>query len=103
MTEGIHTTDPAKPDIMGKRLHVARILVNQPQALGNSGAYFNGLPITMSLGCSTWGGNSTSSNVTWRDVCNTTTVSFRIPEVVPTEEGLFSERIRNMTFAPDPV
>ncbi len=100
---GIHTTDPAKPDIMGKRLHVARILVNQPQALGNSGAYFNGLPITMSLGCSTWGGNSTSSNVTWRDVCNTTTVSFRIPEVVPTEEGLFSERIRNMTFAPDPV
>ena len=100
---GIHTTDYAKADAMGKRLHVARILVNQPQALGNSGAYFNGLPITMSLGCSTWGGNSTSSNVTWRDVCNTTTVSYRIPEVTPTEEGLFSERIRGMKFEPDPV
>lgn len=98
---GIHTTDESKPDIMGKRLHVARILVNQPQALGNSGAYFNGMPITMSLGCATWGGNSTSSNVTWRDVCNFTVVSRRVEEVVPTMEGLYSEKVRKMTFAPD--
>ena len=98
---GIHTTDDAKIDAMGKRLHVARILVNQPQALGNSGAYFNGLPITMSLGCATWGGNSTSRNVTWRDVCNTTTVSRRVEEWVPTEESLYSEKVRGMSFAPD--
>ena len=98
---GIHTKDMAKADIMGKRLYVARILVNQPQALGNSGAWFNGLPITMSLGCSTWGGNSTSSNVTWRDVCNFTTVSQRVEEVVPTMEDLYSEKVRGMEFTPD--
>ena len=76
-------------------MKVARILVNQPQALGNSGAYFNGLPITMSLGCATWGHNSTCNNLTWHDITNTTTVSMPITPVVPTEEELFSEEIRN--------
>jgi sulfoacetaldehyde dehydrogenase len=95
---GIHTTDKEKAMKMAARMHVARILVNQPQALGNSGAYFNGLPITMSLGCATWGKNSTCSNVTWRDICNTTTLSFPVDEVVPTEESLYSEEIRNHKF-----
>lgn len=95
---GIHTTDKEKALKMGERMHVARILVNQPQALGNSGAYFNGLPITMSLGCATWGKNSTCSNVTWKDICNTTTLSFPVEEIVPTEEGLYSEKIRNYKF-----
>ncbi|MGE4353310.1 MAG: aldehyde dehydrogenase family protein [Oscillospiraceae bacterium] len=95
---GIHTTDDKKVHKMAERMHVARILVNQPQALGNSGAYFNGLPITMSLGCATWGKNSTCSNVTWKDICNTTTVSWPVEEIVPTEEGLYSEKIRNYKF-----
>ena len=97
---GIHTKDSAKVDQMAQRIKVARILVNQPQALGNSGAYFNGLPITMSLGCATWGGNSTCRNVTWKDITNTTTVSRPVEEVIPTEEGLYSEAVRNMTFEP---
>lgn len=95
---GIHTKDDAKIDKLALRMKVARILVNQPQALGNSGAYFNGLPITMSLGCATWGGNSTCRNVTWRDVCNTTTVSRPVEEIIPTEEELYSEAVRSMTF-----
>jgi len=95
---GIHTKDDKKVDKMAERMNVARILVNQPQALGNAGAYFNGLPITMSLGCATWGGNSTCRNVTWRDITNTTTVSRPVEEIIPTEETLYSERIRNMTF-----
>ena len=95
---GIHTTDSAQVDKMALRMKVARILVNQPQALGNSGAYFNGLPITMSLGCATWGGNSTCRNVTWKDIVNTTTVSKPVEEIIPTEEGLYSEKTRSMTF-----
>ena len=95
---GIHTTDSAKVDKMALRMKVARILVNQPQALGNSGAYFNGLPITMSLGCATWGGNSTCRNVTSKDIVNTTTGSKPVEEIIPTEEGLYSEKTRSMTF-----
>lgn len=95
---GIHTNDDAKVDQMALRIKVARILVNQPQSLGNSGAYFNGLPITMSLGCATWGGNSTCRNVTWKDIVNTTTVSKPIKEVIPTEEGLYSDKVRNTKF-----
>lgn len=97
---GIHTKDDVKINQMALRIKVARILVNQPQTFGNSGAYFNGLPITMSLGCATWGGNSTCRNVTWRDITNTTTVSRPVEEVIPTEEGLYSEKVRSMTFQP---
>lgn len=96
---GIHTKDDAKIDKMAERMNVARILVNQSQALGNSGAWFNGLPITMSLGCATWGGNSTCRNVTWRDITNTTTVSRPVKEIIPTEEDLYSEKIRHTKFS----
>lgn len=95
---GIHTKDDKKIDQMAERMNVARVLVNQPQALGNAGAYFNGLPITMSLGCATWGGNSTCRNVTWRDITNTTTVSRPVEEIVPKEEELYSEKIRGVKF-----
>ena len=94
----MHPGDSAKIDKLAERMNVARILVNQPQSLGNSGAYFNGLPITMSLGCATWGGNSTCENVTWRDCCNTTTVSWPIEEIVPTIEGLYSEKTRKVCY-----
>ncbi len=95
---GIHTKDDAKIDIMGERMNVARILVNQSQSLGNAGAWFNGLPITMSLGCATWGHNSTCRNVTWRDITNTTTVSRPVEAIIPKEEELYSAKTRSLKF-----
>ena len=92
---GIHTKNEAQIREIGARMHVARILVNQPQALGNSGAFFNGLPITMSLGCATWGHNSTCNNLTWHDTVNTTTVSMPVEPKIPTDEELFPAEIRN--------
>lgn len=92
---GFHGDDDAKINEMALRMKVSRILVNQPQALGNSGAWFNGLPCTMSLGCSTWGHNSTSNNLTWRDIVNYTVVSKPIPSTLPTDEELFPVEIRN--------
>jgi sulfoacetaldehyde dehydrogenase len=92
---GIHTTSDDLINKMALRMKVSRILVNQPQSLGNSGAWFNGLPITMSLGCSTWGHNSTSNNLTWRDIVNYTVVSKPVTPNQPTDEELFPEEIRN--------
>ena len=53
----------------------SRVMVNQPQAPSNSGNLWNGMRQTFSLGCGSWGGNSTNNNITWRDLINETWVS----------------------------
>ena len=91
---GIHTSNEDHINKLAMRMKVSRILVNQPQTLGNSGAWFNGLPNTMSLGCGTWGHNSTGRNLTWKDIVNYTVVSKPFPPRQPTDEELFPEEIR---------
>ncbi|MCL2380362.1 MAG: aldehyde dehydrogenase family protein [Treponema sp.] len=97
---GIHHN--GKDDLVNKlalRMKVSRLLVNQPHTLGNSGGWINGMPNTMSLGCSTWGHNSTGSNLTWRDIVNYTVVSRPYDEPVqPKDEDLFSEELRNASL-----
>ena len=95
---GIHTASDEQVNKMALRMKVSRLLVNQPHTLGNSGSWFNGLPNTMSLGCSTWGHNSTSSNLTWRDIVNYTVVSRPFPPFIPSDEDVFPEEIRNATL-----
>lgn len=92
---GIHTTVDTQIDQMAQRMKVGRMLVNQPQSLGNSGAWFNGMPVTMTLGCGTWGHNSTSDNITWKNLVNYTTVSRVIDPKEPSDEEVFPESIRN--------
>lgn len=92
---GIHTKNDAQVDALARRMTVSRIMVNQPQALANSGSWGNGMPVTMTLGCSTWGFNSTSENVTWKQFVNYTVVSKPIAAIIPSDEELFPEYIRN--------
>jgi len=62
-------------------------MVRQPQCLANSGAWTNGMPMTLSLGCGTWGGNISSENITWKHLVNTTWVSYPIEgSEIPNEE-----------------
>jgi sulfoacetaldehyde dehydrogenase len=95
---GIHTTNDELINKMALRMKVSRILVCQPQSLGNSGNWFNGLSNTMSLGCSTWGHNSTSNNLTWKDIVNYTVVSKPVEPNPPKDEDLFPADIRNATL-----
>ena len=44
----------------------SRVMVNQPQAPSNSGYPWNGMRQTFSLGCGSWGGNSTNENINWK-------------------------------------
>lgn len=88
---GIHSNDDAKIERLAVTLPVARIMVNQAQSSGNSGSWENGMPMTMTLGCGTWGNNSVSHNVNWKDFLNYTHVSRKIPMHVPTDEELFSK------------
>ena len=68
---------------------VSRIMVRQPQSKANAGAFNNGMPMTSSLGCGTWGGNVISENVHLKHYLNTTWVSVPIKEDKPSDEELF--------------
>lgn len=70
---------------------VSRIMVRQPQSKANAGAFNNGMPMTSSMGCGTWGGNITSENVHLKHYMNTTWVAKPIPEDRPSDEQLFGE------------
>jgi sulfoacetaldehyde dehydrogenase len=70
---------------------VSRIMVRQPQSKANAGAFNNGMPMTSSLGCGTWGGNIVSENVHLKHYLNTTWVSTPIAEDKPSDAELFGE------------
>jgi len=86
---GIHTTSEERVRELAEQAQVSRLMVNQPQCLANSGAFTNGMPYTMTLACGTWGNNSSSDNITWRNWVNYTWVSSPIPENKPDEAKLF--------------
>jgi sulfoacetaldehyde dehydrogenase len=73
-------------------------MVNQPQAPSNSGNLWNGMRQTFSLGCGTWGNNSTNENINWRHLINVTWVSnpLATPKVIPADEVLFGDVIAKL-------
>ena len=70
---------------------VSRIMVRQPQSKANAGAFNNGMPMTSSMGCGTWGGNITSENIHLKHYMNTTWVSKPIAEDRPTDAEVFGD------------
>jgi sulfoacetaldehyde dehydrogenase len=88
---GIYSFDDDHIDRLARLAPVSRIMVRQPQSKANAGSFTNGMPMTSSLGCGTWGGNITSENIHLKHYMNTTWVSRPIPEDRPTEEELFGE------------
>ena len=86
---GIHSTNEDHILELSTRVNISRIMVNQPQSLGNSGNFANGMPFTLTLGCGTWGGNITTENLNWKHFMNVTWVSKPIDPVVPKEEDIF--------------
>lgn len=90
----IHTTDESRVKFLGEKVPVCKLVVNQPQALTNSGSWTSGYPVSMTLGCGTWGNNSISHNATYKDLLNYLYVSKPIPSWQPKDEDLFDEEIR---------
>ncbi len=88
---GIHTTDDAHVMRLGLELPTARVIVNQAHAIANGGAFDNGLPFSLSMGCGTWGRNSISDNMNYKHYLNTTRIVRTIPARVPTTEDLFGD------------
>ena len=88
---GIYSFDDDHVNRLALVAPVSRIMVRQPQSKANAGAFNNGMPMTSSLGCGTWGGNITSENIHLKHYMNVTWVSRPIPEDRPTEQELFGE------------
>src|SRR5699024_2815814 len=88
---GIHSIDEAHIEEFALKTYTSRVMVRQPQCLSNSGAWTNGMPMTLSLGCGIWGGNISNENITWKHLLNTTWVSYPIADNQPTDEELFGD------------
>lgn len=94
---GIHTADDGRIRELGLHARVSRMMVRQPQCLANSGSWTNGMPMTLTLGCGSWGGNSTTENITWKHLLNYTWVSYPVPDTRPSDQELFGD-VMNEAF-----
>lgn len=63
---GIHTTDDSRARALAFHMPACRVIVNQAHCFAAGGAFDNGLPFSLSMGCGTWGGNSIDDNLHWR-------------------------------------
>ncbi len=95
---GIFSIDDQRVHQLALMAPVGRIMVRQPQVRGNAGSFDNGMPMTSSLGCGTWGGNITSENIGVKHFMNVTWVSRTIPEDRPSEQEIFGEFYKSETF-----
>lgn len=83
---GIHTYNQEHIERLALNTYTTKVMVRQPHSLSNSGAWWNGLARTFSLGCGTWGGNIVSENITQKHYFNTTWISEPI-EYKPVSEA----------------
>jgi len=88
---GIYSFDDDHVHRLALAAPVSRIMVRQVQSSSNAGTFTNGMPMTSSMGCGTWGGNITNENISLRHYMNVTWVSRPIPEDRPSEQELFGE------------
>ena len=86
---GLHSKRRDRALLLGERLPVSRVIVNQAHCIATGGSFDNGLPFSLSMGCGTWGRNNFSDNMNYRHYLNITRVSTTIPERVPTEHEIF--------------
>ena len=68
-TSIVHSQDPDRIARFGAAMPTSRILANSPGAHGVFGVT-TGLVPSLTLGCGTFGGNSTTDNVTYKNLRN---------------------------------
>ncbi|MEO5677969.1 MAG: aldehyde dehydrogenase family protein [Usitatibacter sp.] len=75
---------------LGLTLPVARVIVNQVHCVATGGSFSNALPVSLSMGCGTWGGNNFSDNMNVRHYMNVTRIARELPERVPHIDDLLA-------------
>ena len=105
----IHSEDENTILEFSKRVKVGRIIVNSPSTHGAIGDIYNTNMPSLTLGCGTFGGNSTTANVSSANLINIKKVAkrkvnmqwFKIPEKIYFEAGAISylEKMPNISRA----
>jgi sulfoacetaldehyde dehydrogenase len=88
---GLHSTDDQRAIMLGGSIPTCRVIVNQAHCFATGGAFDNGLPFSLSMGCGSWGGNSIDENLNWTHFIQTTKIVRRIPDREPSLEDIFSD------------
>lgn len=73
----IHSTDDAVIQAFANRLQIGRVIVNSPSTHGAIGDIYNTNLPSLTLGCGSYGHNSTTSNVTSVNLINVKRVAYR--------------------------
>ena len=97
-TSSIHSTNNDVINAFSKRLKTGRIVVNSPSTHGAIGDIYNSVTPSLTLGCGSYGHNSTTSNVSTSNLINVKKVAkrkvnmqwFKIPEKIYFEAGSVS-------------
>ena len=71
----VHSNNDEHLRELGLRAPVSRVLVNQPCATANGGAFTNSLNATSTLGAGSWGNNSISENFYYKHLLNITRIA----------------------------
>lgn len=105
----IHSNDEAVIDAFSKACKTGRILINSPSSQGAIGDLYNTNMPSLTLGCGSYGHNSTTSNVSAVNLLNIKRVAkrrinmqwFKIPEKIYFEYGSiqYLEKIKDVTRA----
>ena len=87
----IHSNNQAHIEAAALALPACRFLINQVCATNNGGSLLNSLYATTTLGCGSWGGNSISSNLSWRHLFNVSRIATVRPgAVAPADDAIWA-------------
>ena len=86
----IHSNNQAHIILTGSKATVSRIVVNAPSATTAGGHIQNGLNVTNTLGCGSWGNNSISENFTYKHLMNISRIAPLNPAIkVPNDQEIW--------------
>lgn len=105
----IHCEDKDIIDEFGRRVKAGRLIVNSPSTHGAIGDIYNGNTPSLTLGCGSFGGNSTTANISAANLINVKRIAirrvnmqwFKVPEKIYFEFGAiqYLEKMPNITRA----
>ncbi|MEL7212144.1 MAG: aldehyde dehydrogenase family protein [Pseudomonadota bacterium] len=87
---GIHSGDADRVMQLAKTIPTSRVIVNQAHTFATGGAFTNGMPFSLSMGCGAWGGNVIDENLHWKHFLQTTKIVREIPAREPSLDDVFA-------------
>ena len=86
---GLHSTDDGRAMTLATAIPTCRVIVNQAHCFATGGAFSNGMPFSLSMGCGSWGGNAIDDNLHWRHFLQSTKIVREIPSREPSLDDIF--------------